>query len=307
MRRWTAGFLAVAAAVGVLAANGARGERPARAQTPAVEIRRVQRAEHGPALTRRRPIFVLVLGSDARPNEAVDRLHADSIHIVSLNPRKKGGAIVGIPRDAYVQLPGRGKARINDAMVYGGPDLQVETVEAVTGIRFDYYMLTSFPGLVNLVNGVGGITVQIPYDMQDSASGSDFAQGPNELSGAEALSFTRNRKSARNGDFGRSFNQGLLIRAALKEMRKDVRDDPVKLLRWMGTGIREIEMDLEFDELFDLATTALSVNPKNVNNAVVPGGVGFAGEASVVFLGGAADEVFADIRDDGLLDDDIEP
>ncbi|MDQ3991710.1 MAG: LCP family protein [Actinomycetota bacterium] len=306
MRRAAGCAVAAVAVVGWAGASVLRSA-PTEAQSPVAEIRRVQHAEFTPAMSRRRPVFVLVLGSDARPGEEVDRLHADSIHIVSLNAQRRAGAVVGIPRDSYVSIPGHGQSRINDAMVEGGPELQVRTVEQLTGITLDYYLLTSFPGLVNLVNGVGGITVPVPYPMRDGASGTDFDAGRRHLSGAEALAFSRDRHSGAYGDFNRSFNQGILIHAALKEMRSQVRRDPAKLLKWMAVGMRDIDADIPVGDLFDLAATAVQVRPTQVRNAVVPGSPGFAGAASVVFLDSRANAIFRDLRDDGLLEADVRP
>ncbi|HEX9890452.1 MAG TPA: LCP family protein [Actinomycetota bacterium] len=287
---------------GLMAANLAAGlGREARAQTPAAEIHRVQGTTYVPSFDRKRPIFILVLGSDARPGEKVNRLHADSIHIVAVNPREGGGTIVGFPRDSWVTLPGRGETRINDAMVYGGPKLAVETVESITNIPIDYYMLTSFPGLVKMVKRVGGLPITIPYRMQDESSGANFKPGKTRLNGDEALAFARDRHSTPGGDFGRSENQGRLMIAALTKLRKTSENGPTVLLRWIEAGLANMETDLSLVEVFDLAATATQIDPENVKNVVVPGAPTMINDASVVLISGAAQEIYDDVRDDGLL------
>src|SRR4029453_14127253 len=73
-------------------------------------------AEFVPVLDGSKPIYVLVIGSDARPDQAVESQRADSIHILSINPAEHKAAIVGIPRDSYVGIPAAGTNKINTAL-----------------------------------------------------------------------------------------------------------------------------------------------------------------------------------------------
>jgi polyisoprenyl-teichoic acid--peptidoglycan teichoic acid transferase len=275
----------------------------AQTQTPAIEIHRVQKAEFAPAQADRRPIFILALGSDGRPGVCmpIERCRADSIHLIGINAQKGSATILGFPRDSYVNVPGAGTRRINEGLFYGGPQLMVETVESITGISVDYYMLTSFAGLKSLVNGVGGIQIEILYPMNDAASGSNFAPGRQKLDGGQALAFTRDRHSAPVGDFGRSENQGRLMVAALQKLRKDIARRPSALLQWIQVGVEHIDTDLTLREVFDLALAVSQIDHKRVKNLVVPGGTGSAGGASVVFISGAAEQIYADLGDDGIV------
>lgn len=282
------------------------GKRPpARAQTPspaptALEIHRVQKAEHIPAIDSGRPLFFLVLGSDARPGQDVDRLHNDSIHLVSINPSRGRATVLGFPRDSWVSLPGRGMAKITDAMVYGGPQLAIQTVEQLTGIDIHYYVLTSFQGLIRMVDAIGGLEIEVEYPMFDDSAHSAFEPGKHTLNGGEALAFARDRHSAPGGDIGRSFNQGRLMVAALRKLRGDFARDPATLFGWVVAGVRNIRTDLPFDEMFDLAVTASQV--EKVTNMVVPAGTGSVGGASVVFIGSGAAAVYADMKADGFAE-----
>ncbi|MGH2674088.1 MAG: LCP family protein [Actinomycetota bacterium] len=255
-------------------------------------------------VARRRKLFILAIGSDARPGvcEPVERCLADSIHLIGINPRRGGASILGFPRDSYVPIPGVGTQKINNALFAGGPELVVQTVEELVGVGIDSFFLTSFEGLRHMVNAVGGVEVEIPYPMSDTASGAVFDAGLQELDGKQALAFARNRKSTPNGDFSRSENHGTLMLGALEQFRKDIRRDPFALFTWIVAGIENIQTDLSAVELFQLSLAALSITPNRVVNRVTPGGIGSAGGASIVTLGGEADAVFADIADDGLLD-----
>jgi polyisoprenyl-teichoic acid--peptidoglycan teichoic acid transferase len=252
----------------------------------------------------KRAFFVLAIGSDARPGvcEPVERCLADSIHLIGINPRRGGASILGFPRDSYVPIPGVGTQKINNALFAGGPELVVQTIEELVGVDVDTYFLTSFAGLKKMVNSVDGIEVEIPYAMSDASSGAVFDAGAQVLDGKQALAFSRNRKSTPNGDFSRSENQGLVMLGALQQFRKDVRRDPFSLFTWIVSGMEHIQTDLSAVDLFQLSMATLSVNPKKVVNRVTPGGIGLAGGASIVTLGGEADAVFADIADDGLLE-----
>jgi LCP family protein required for cell wall assembly len=304
VRRWIAAGVVVAGLAAWIAAGALSATSPlAAAQTPPVQIERVQHAEFVPAQRQRRPLFILALGSDAREGvcEPVERCLSDSIHIIAVNTRKRAATILGFPRDSYVPIPGHGSGKINEALHDGGPELVVDTVQQLTGIPIDYYMLTSFEGLPAMVDAVGGITVNVPYPMHDEFSGTDFDPGPTHLSGHEALQFSRDRHSAPNGDFNRSENQGSLMLAALAAMRNDFSKDPASLFTWIVAGVRNISTDLSFAEIFDLALTALSVDPHRVTNLVVPGGLGFVGDASVVHISPDAERIYEDLKADGLI------
>jgi LCP family protein required for cell wall assembly len=283
-------------------ANAVIGPPPrAGAQTATVEIRRAQRAGYLPRPSRDGLIVVLAIGSDARPGERVDRLRADSIHLIAVNPRKKAGTILGFPRDSYVHIPGRGTAKINDSMTIGGPQLLVRTVENITGIKIDYWMLTSFNGFVRMVSGIRGLSVQVPYPMRDRLSGTNLDRGRRHVGGGMALAFARDRHSPPNGDFGRSANQGRLILAALRKFNKQFRNNPTALFQWIRLGLRGLKTDLSLGELIDLGLLAAQIEPGKVRNVVVRGSVGMAGSASVVHLSGSAQAMYRDIRHDGIL------
>src|SRR6185437_2762309 len=118
-----------------------------------------------PALEGKRPLFILVLGSDARPGEPILRERSDSIHIIGVNKERTKATILGFPRDSWVNIPGHGTTKINAAMQFGGPDLMVKTIENLTGVHIDFWMLTSFNGIQRMVEGIKGLYVNVPYAM----------------------------------------------------------------------------------------------------------------------------------------------
>src|SRR5207244_2985632 len=148
------------------------------------------------------------------------------------------------PRDSWVHIPGFVTSKINSARVDGGPALMVKTIESITGIRVDFWMLTSFGGLRRMVDHIGGLTVTVPYAMHDRYSGANFKAGPIHMRGWQALAFARNRHDTPNGDFSRSQNQGRLFLAALAQLGRQFPANPAVLFTWISAGWRNVSTDL---------------------------------------------------------------
>jgi LCP family protein required for cell wall assembly len=278
-----------------------RSQPAAAAAWDTVVIHSAHGASFVPALKGHKPLFILALGSDARPGQAIGGQRADSIHIIGIDASRTRATILGFPRDSWVNIPGHGTSKINNSMVFGGPGLMVRTLESITGIHIDFWMLTSFGGLTHMVDWIGGLTVSIPYPMHDRYSGANFPKaGPRHLRGWQALALARNRHDTPRGDFSRSQNQGRIFLGALAELGKEFKQDPTVLFRWISAGWRNFQTDLPPSTLLDLAITATQVNPKNVKNLVVPGSTGTVGGASVVFISGSAASIYADMRRDGI-------
>jgi LCP family protein required for cell wall assembly len=280
------------------------GASPAPRRAEAAPLFQIEaaHAEHLPALDGSEPIYILLLGSDARPGEQITGQRADSIHILAINPAKKKATIIGFPRDSWVTIPGVGTNKINSAMVDGGPELVVKTVESLTGLTMDYWALTWFDGFEAMVNDVGGLTVDVPFDISDSYSHAQLEAGRQTLSGRDALAFARARHALPSGDFGRSENQGRLMVAALAQFKKEFSKDPGQMLTWIGAGLRNARTDVPLDQLMTLAFTGSTLNPKHIVNVVLPGSTGFVGDISVVNLDQTVlQTVSADLADDGLL------
>jgi LCP family protein required for cell wall assembly len=273
----------------------------ARAQTAGIVLGRAH-GGYTPDPTGRRTITILAIGSDARPGEEPLSSRADSIHVIFLHPRTQRAVIVGIPRDSWVSIPGHGTDKINAAMASGGPARMVQTVEQNFGARIDYWAVTSFWGIAQMVDEVGGLQVRIPFRMQDPYSGADFHQGLKRLHGKQVLAFARDRHSVASGDFGRQENGGRVFVSALIQFRKEYRKNPSRLLTWIAAGVRHMDTDIAMNELVELAFTASQVPEKGVRNVVLPGGTGSIGGLSVVtLLMGTARTIFADAKVDGAL------
>jgi LCP family protein required for cell wall assembly len=290
-----------ALAVWVAGAALGTGSAPRAQALPRFAIGVAHPAEAFPILTGKHPIFILALGSDARPGQPIAKERSDSIHIIGLNLAKRRASILGFPRDSYVPIPGHGTNKINSAMSSGGPRLTIQTIEHLTGIHISFYVLTSFDGLRSIIDAIGGVTVNVPIPMHDPFSGANFSPGPTHMNGHQALSFARDRHDFPRGDIDRSLNQGRLMLATLAEFHKDFGADPGVMLTYVGAGMRNVQTNLPLDEVLKLGFTASRVATGSVNNCEVPATGGTAGGASIVNIGAGAHAMYADMKKDGLL------
>jgi polyisoprenyl-teichoic acid--peptidoglycan teichoic acid transferase len=290
------------AVVRAVLTHPAEPPRSAATGTPAMVVGHAHGA-YAPYPTDTEPMFILVLGSDARPGEAVERARSDAIHIVGVNFRRHRASVIDIPRDSWVPIPGHGFNKINAAMAGGGVPLAVQTVEALTGIRFDYFALTSFPGVRSMVDDIGGLRIRVPYDIHDPTDGGpSIPRGIRTLDGSSALAFARARHFVPGGDFGRTRNQGAMLIAALKQYQGGATGDLTSMLSWLGTFMRNVDTDVPLEELMSLAYAAALIPSTSVNNVALEGSTGYEGTQSVVHLSTGSEAVFADIRSDGVVD-----
>ena len=289
-RRW-ATFAVLLAMLTVLVPDS--GQLPARFSLIKLDqVHGMDAADH--------TIWILALGSDARPGQSYLGSRSDAIQLVGINTRNHHAVTIGIPRDSYVEIPGHGRNKINSAMTFGGPSLTAQTVGNLVGIQPDYVFTTSFPGMINMVGGIHGIRVKVTWAVTDQ--GHTFRPGMTQLSGVEALAFSRIRHGLPRGDFDRSYDQGQVLKGGLatiknKMARKGFFERSLeRFAKWTDTNLNPVE-------LYRLARTVTEVNPKLVRTCVLNGGVGYAGSASVVFPSvSAARALAADVRHDATVD-----
>jgi polyisoprenyl-teichoic acid--peptidoglycan teichoic acid transferase len=303
-RRWGmrlgAGLIAALLVVTIAEVWVGAGAKPASAAGETIEIQAAHGTSYVPALEGKRPLFILAIGSDAR-SRALEHGRSDSIHIIGVNLKTHRASILGFPRDSWVNIPGHGSGKITTAMSLGGPSLLVDTLENLTGITIDFWLLTNFGGLRRMVNGIGGLTVDIPIDLDDHFSGAHLSAGSHHIDGWQALSFARDRHDFGTGDFARSENQGTILVAALTKLRTQFSKNPAVLFEWIVLGWKNVTTGLSVDTLLDLALTATLIPADKVTNQVVPGTTGQVGEASVVFISSSARAIYADLRADGVI------
>ncbi len=152
----------------------------------------------------------VLLGSDARAGEAS---RSDTIVVT-----KAGGGMLAVPRDTLVDIPGVGEDKINAAFASGGPDLTVETLEGLTGIRLNDYVVVNFGGVEEIVDAMGGITLTVDNPIRVGIEGRSvyIPAGTRELDGLEALAYVRYRGGP-TADIGRIGRQQKFLRELARQ------------------------------------------------------------------------------------------
>ena len=243
--------------------------------------------------------LALIIGSDARPGQDPLGYRADSLHLVGVVPDSGNGAIVGIPRDAWVEASYGGKAKFTNVMASRGPEVVLETARNLTGLPLEGYLVTGFLGFSALVDEFGGFDFDVPFAMAEPKSGAFFEAGLQHFLGPDALAFARNRTLS-GGDFTRSYHQGQLMVAALRKAQTLGIEGLPQLLKLL---VAHVHTDLSAEQLLTLAASAYELDPDTLTNVVVDGQVGTAGSASVVYLTDAALATFVDLAD-GFLEEE---
>jgi LCP family protein required for cell wall assembly len=213
----------------------------------------------------------LIVGSDTR--QGLTRQEADALHLGTVGGGGDGDSdslmllhmgsgrpvLISIPRDSYVPIPGYGDNKINAALAFGGPPLLVQTVEEVTGLRINHYMGIGFGGLVSVVNTVGGVRICLPTAIQDSYSGVNLKAGCQNLNGAQALEFVRDRHSFATSDLQRIQDQRAFLAALLsKATSPGVYLNPFTSVPFASTAASSISVDTG-TSLYDLLQAAFAL------------------------------------------------
>lgn len=250
----------------------------------------------------RNVIWILFLGSDARPGQSMTRSRADAIQLTGINLRTGASTMIGVPRDSYVSVPGHGREKINAAMYFGGPQMMGRAVGDLVGVQPDYVFTTDFWGFRQMINTVGGVTVHSDFNFADPVMPGGYKRGPNKVNGFQALIFARVRHAFARGDFDRSANQQDMMRAILRQVRSR-QDRPGFMERGVWAVVRHMNTNLRPSELYRLAQAGAELDPRKMRGCVITGGVGYAGAASVVFPDvGQARRIGNDVRRDATLD-----
>jgi LCP family protein required for cell wall assembly len=166
----------------------------------------------------------VLLGSDARAGEAS---RSDTIVVA-----KAGGGMLAVPRDTLVEIPGVGEDKINAAFATGGPELTAATLENLTGLPIDDHVVVHFDGVEDIVNALGGITLDVDQPIKVGIEGRRvfIPDGTQTLGGTEALAYVRYRGGP-TADIGRIGRQQEFLRALAREATS-----PAKLPRLPATA-----------------------------------------------------------------------
>ncbi|THV27994.1 LCP family protein [Glycomyces paridis] len=250
---------------------------------------------------------LLVVGSDHREGNEEADARSDTNIILHVNESGTEAYGISIPRDLYVHIPEYAAAsnypeytgsdaKFNAAYAWGGVPLTVLTIESLTGVRIDHVVEINFDGLIQVVDALGGVTMDIEAADADGYIGDApgvtsihgdhyfFPEGPNLLSGERALDYVRQRKQWARGDFARMQHQQELIKAIMDSALSagvltdrgrltsfiESTSDAVKVdteLNVIGTAINL--MDLRSDDLVFLTTPNLGTGDEGGESVVL--------------------------------------
>ncbi|MCP3031504.1 LCP family protein [Halobacillus sp. A1] len=199
-------------------------------------------------LNNKNPLNILLLGVDEREN---DRGRSDTMIVMTLDPNNEKMQMVSIPRDTEAEIIGDGRVtRMNHSYAYGGSNMTVDTIENFLDIEIDYYARVNMEGLSQLVDSVGGITVNNTRAFQ--YDGYQFPEGKVQLSGEEALAFVRMRKEDPQGDAGRNERQRQVIQGVInKGASLNIVNQVGDIMEVLGNNV---STNMEFSDMRRLAT-----------------------------------------------------
>lgn len=174
--------------------------------------------------------YVLV-GSDSREGLTAEQqkaLHTgstkastgkrtDSIILVHVPAGDGKPALISLPRDSYVPIPGHDSNKINAAYTLGGPALLVKTIEQVTDVQIDGYVEIGFGGFASVVDSLNGVDICVARALNDKKAGINLKAGCQSLDGPNALGYVRARYSDPLGDIGRAQRQRQFLGAIMKK------------------------------------------------------------------------------------------
>ncbi len=236
------------------------------------------------------PFNVLLLGVDKRSNEE-GGARSDTLIVLRVDPQEEWAAMLSIPRDSVVTIPNVNRTKINSAYTYGymhaeslygagttpaegGGALAAETVEGFLDIRIDYIAQIDFHGFEQVVDTLGGVTVNVRQPLLDAEYPTEhfgyeriyIPAGLQVLDGRTSLQYARSRHSG--SDFDRSRRQQQVLRAILQEVQRRGFLDQVELLPRIFEDLQEnITTTLpvgKIEVLYGLAQLAKQISPDHI-------------------------------------------
>lgn len=192
------------------------------------------------------PFSALLLGVDEREGDAG---RSDTMIVLTVNPSLGTTKILSIPRDTYTEIIGADmNDKINHAFAYGGMEMSKQTVEHLLDIPIDYVAKINMKSFQEIIDIVGGITVENELDF--TYDGEQFLIGQIELDGNKALKYVRMRYEDPAGDFGRQNRQKQVIQGVLKESIS--MNTILNYKSIFETLEKNVEMNIRFDELMNI-------------------------------------------------------
>jgi LCP family protein required for cell wall assembly len=230
-----------------------------------------------------KPLNILVMGSDNRDGTNIGGDTpglSDTTILLHLSADRKRAYGVSIPRDAMVERPsckakdGKGSVpggltQFNAAYAVGGPLCTIRTVEKITRIRIDHFVVINFAGFKEMVNAVHGVEVCVPSEVNDDVGHIHLPAGTYKVNGNQALDYVRVRHGigAATGDIGRMKRQQAFISSMIKKVvSKGTLANPVRLYKFLDAATKSLTTDTGFAHLKELASLGSSLKSIGLDN-----------------------------------------
>lgn len=222
-------------------------------------------------------VNVLVLGVDERSGD-VGR--SDTMFAVTVDTNTNEVALLSVPRDTRVKIPGHGWDKINHAFAFGKEKLSQEAAEELLGIPFDHYAVINFASFTKIVDAVGGVDINVekrmyyrdPYD--DLVI--DLRPGPQHMDGKTAITYVRYR--GEDGDIGRIERQQKFIKAMLEQVTRPA--IIVRIPSIISEVSSAVRTDMSVSEMLSMAKSLNDANKKGLKTDMVPGRPAYIREIS---------------------------
>ena len=226
------------------------------------------------------PFYALLLGVDSDENRISgteaglyegDHFRSDTIILARVDPKQKQVTLVSFHRDILVDLSkygGSGQDKLNSAYGYGGPDLIVRTIEDLSGVQISHYAQVDIDGLADIVDTLGGVTVDVPMSFYDPMLEGGLQAGEQKLNGDQALIFCRARHAydaIGDGDRYRARNQRLFLEALAHQI---LASDFSTTIQAINTTTKYVKTDLSVS---DITALAKQMQGMDTSNAIYSG------------------------------------
>jgi polyisoprenyl-teichoic acid--peptidoglycan teichoic acid transferase len=252
-------------------------------------------------------VWVLILGAEDDPDKEAD---TDAIELLGIDSRTGSAVAIGIPRDTYVEIDGE-KGRINGAFAEGGPQLAARAVEGLVGFAPTYVLVSKGPGFVDMVDALGGVTVDSPLEFVTDPGNLEVSKGPNDFTGQQALYFAQTRQfdEPRAGDFIRVENHQALLLGLLAELQE--REGEKGFVEAMALrAIDGIDTDDASPlDLYRLLNALTSVDPTKTDGCPLLGDDKLLPDGNMVIVPdtGLAQRLGREARDDATFESGCDP
>ena len=256
-----------------------------------------------PVVSYDEPFYMLLIGSDRRAGEDWMGARADTSIVARVDSSSGTITLISIPRDTQIYLSGYSGEKFNAVYAYEGAAGLIRAASDLLGVDISHYAEVNFEELIELVDLVGGVTVNVPERIDDPDAGSIVIEaGEQTLDGKAALVFARSRQYY-DGDFTRASNQRVLIEAIAKKV---LSMSIAQLPGVVSAAANCVTTDLSAVNLLDLAMQIRSAETLTIYSAMVPSTFGEENGLSYVYYVEPDLSNMMDIVDAGGDPNDVE-